>query len=144
MENASLASPSILTHFGNPDWRDVKSDKTTYDTNPARMCARRGGQLPVIRTKAELSDMLVLLHYSELFQAPRPCRVMLGMRRTDMSFPNLYRHMWTGGDKSILYNLLLKNVAFKYVIFGNSYPYAPHESDDCVQFLPKMYSDSNF
>jgi hypothetical protein len=51
----------------------VKPDAVDQALNntAAAMCARRGGDLPVLRTKAELSDFLQLLHYSKHYKETR-------------------------------------------------------------------------
>jgi hypothetical protein len=57
------------------------------------VCARLGGQLPVIRTKAEFSDLILLLHYSKHFQQTYSNNwlMQLGNMKSDKSFPNLCR-----------------------------------------------------
>jgi hypothetical protein len=45
--------------YVTPDAEDEALDNTAAD-----MCARRGGNLPVLRTKGEVSDLRLLLYYS--------------------------------------------------------------------------------
>jgi hypothetical protein len=70
--------------YVTPDAKDQASLASA-----ASMSARRGGQLPVIRTKAEFSDLLLLLHYSKHFQQTHSndWPLQLGNMKSDKSFP---------------------------------------------------------
>jgi hypothetical protein len=58
-----VTSGNKCLFYVKPDAEDLALNKTA-----AAMCARRGGHLPVLRTKAELGDFVLLLAYSKNFK----------------------------------------------------------------------------
>jgi hypothetical protein len=74
-----VTSGNKCLFYVKPDAVDQALNNTAAD-----MCDRRGGHLPVLRTKAELSDFLLLLHYSKHYKETKElCASMQAAVSTD-------------------------------------------------------------
>ncbi|KAK7098670.1 hypothetical protein V1264_002917 [Littorina saxatilis] len=84
--------------------RTVLADLKPWLPNPydgfRSYCRHLGGNLVTIKSLAELAD------FSKLFQTgeTKSMGVHTGMTYGDVTIPNVYRYVWVGDDKSVLYN----------------------------------------